>query len=297
MDSATAQKEHGQVLMSLENVQQVLSFLQRSQLNVFSIIGGEPTTHPEFQTIVNMALEQDFMIFLFTNAICRESVASFIGSLPDDRIGILVNTNAPEAYTEREYARLTHSLFQFGMKASLGFNVYEPQFDLLPLVDLIKRHQNKPMIRIGLTQPILGKQNTHIPLQQYPQVGERLVEQAEACDQHDVQIGLDCGFPLCMFTHEQLGKLYTFRAELSFECRPVLDVGPNLECWACFPLSPWERVNILDFENVAALNEHFKQRQLLYHRSGLYKECFSCRYIERGQCKGGCLSHIIAEYE
>jgi organic radical activating enzyme len=283
--------------MRLEEVEKVLDFLQRSQCKVFSIIGGEPTTHPDFQQIVRLGLKNGFAVLLFTNGICRKDIVPFLADLPDERVGILVNTNKPESYSAQEWERLQAAVRAWGPKASLSFNIFEPDFDLQPLADLIQASGCKKLIRLGLAQPILKKQNDFVPVDAYPAAAERLVEQAEQCYAQGVRVGFDCGFTRCMFTHEHIGRLYDVQADISFDCQPVLDIGPGLECWSCFPLSSWERVNITDFQSVDELRSFFSEKQKLYSRSGMLADCFSCNHRAHEHCKGGCLSHVISSYE
>lgn len=297
MDSKKAGEYDNHIFMTIDNIQKAMSFLKKSEYHTFSIIGGEPTLHPQFKDIINLAMDEGFKVFIFTNGICRKSIATFLGAFPDDKIGILVNVNHPDSYSEGEYAKLNYSLSQFGVKASLGFNIYLLNYDFTFFIDLIEKHNSQKIIRIGLTHPILNRDNSYIHTENYPKIAEILVEQAEICDQHDIRIGMDCGFVLCMFSTEQLGKLTKFGAEISFECKPVIDIGAKLDCWSCFPLFSWKRVNIEDFENITDIIEYFNQQQLLYHRSGIYKQCFNCRYLMRGQCKGGCVSHVISGYK
>lgn len=295
MESAQTAGNHQH--MTLDDVRTVLAFLKKSDWKTFSILGGEPTTHPQFHDIVSLALDEGFRLFLFTNALMSSQTASFLGAIPTDKLGVLINVNTPDTYSPKQTEQVEFALAQFSSKASVGFNVFQTDFDLTFLLSLIDRHHLQKRIRIGLTQPIIGGHNAYIKLADYSKIAQRLVAQAEMCDQQNVRLGFDCGFPLCVFTDEQLGKLTRWQAELSFECKPVIDIGPNLDCWACYPLSSWKRVRIADFENVAALTQYFDQQQLLYHRSGIFKQCFDCRYIMREQCKGGCISHVISGYE
>lgn len=284
-------------LMSLETVNKSLDYLQKFQKRSFSIIGGEPTLHPDFQEIVRLALNREMNVFLFTNGVMKKNIAEFLAGIEEERLGILMNVNDLGTYSEKEIGMLCNTLSLLGQKTSFGFNIYQPGFDLTFLVELIEKYQCKKFIRLGLAQPIYRGKNIYARIEDYKEIAENIVRQAAACDEKDIIVGFDCGFVQCMFTPEQLGWLKLFRAETSFACEPVFDVGPNLEAWSCFALSNWNKLNVLNFDKPEDVEEHYKKQQLLYKWSGIFAECFDCKYIARGQCSGGCISHTISSFE
>jgi hypothetical protein len=293
MDSKKAEDR----FITRENLSRYLAWLKKSNYKTFSVIGGEPTLYPELTDVLQQALDEGFLPFVFTNGLMKESVARFIGSIPDNKIGTLININNRESYSKAEFTRLNQTLEILGSKAALGYNIHSLDFDLIPIAELAVRRKNKIMIRVGLAQPIMGGKNVYIEIEKYRAVADRLVEQAVACDQLGIAIGFDCGFILCMFTPEQLGHLLMCRAEVQFVCRPIIDIGPNMEAWACFPLSEWHKVRVEDFQSLAELEKYFTTKQSLYRRSGIFNQCFCCRYGLRGQCSGGCLAHVIPSFQ
>jgi organic radical activating enzyme len=283
--------------ISKENISRIMNWLKKSNYQIFSVIGGEPTLYPELTSVLQTALDEGFFAFVYTNGLMSEPVARYISLQDDNKVGALINVNNRESYSNTEYARLNRTLSLLGQKAALGYNIHALDFDIRPLAELAVQHNNKITIRLGLAQPIMGGKNVFVEVSQYHKIAERIVEQATACDQLGIRVGFDCGFVLCMFTKEQLGELMMCRAEIQFVCQPVLDIGPQMDTWACFPLSEWDKVRIEDFSSVAEVEAYFLSRQRMYKRSGIFKQCFDCRYGERGQCSGGCLAHVIPSFQ
>jgi len=290
-------KDNGDKFMSMENVRKIFEFLHNSDNKSFSIIGGEPTLHPHFTEIVSSALDEGFNVFVFTNALMKRKIAEFLSEITTERLGLLININKLDTYSDKSLKQLNYSLSCLGEKASLGFNIYSSDFDFTFLVDTISKNMHKPIIRLGIAQPIFNGNNQFAPITDYVEIADKIVEQVKICDQSDIAVGFDCGFVLCMFTSEQLGFLNLCRAELSFSCHPVVDVGPNLEVWSCFALTNWKKLSLLDYSNSEEIEDAFRKEQLLYRRSGIFNKCFDCNYIKRGQCSGGCISHVISDYE
>lgn len=291
-DSTTS----GERFMSDEDIANVIKFLKKSGTGTLSLIGGEPTLHPKFRDIVSSALDEGLKVFVFSNGIMSHETASHLANLPDDKIGLLINVNHPSTYAGGQFDRLETTLSLFGVKASLGYNIHSLDFDFTFIGEIALRHGTKKNIRLGLAQPIIGGKNQYIKTSDYPLIAGRLVEQAEFLDSSDISVGFDCGFVLCMFTREQMGRLAFCRTQLDFYCGPVVDIGTNLDVWACFPLTEWKKVRMEDFENASGLVSHFEKEELLYHKSGIYANCLGCKYMERGQCAGGCISHVIAGF-
>ena len=104
-------------------------------------------------------------------------------------------------------------------------------------MNLILKHGLRRDIRLGIAAPLAEQASEFIPVSDYAQATPLIVALAERCDAHDIHIGFDCGFTLCMFTPEQLGLLQTWGADFKAICGPVVDVGIDLTAWACFPLA------------------------------------------------------------
>jgi radical SAM protein with 4Fe4S-binding SPASM domain len=282
--------------MSLPDISVVLDYFRHNNIKKFSIIGGEPTLHPHFREIVETFLNEGSEVFLFTNGLMKESTSDFLGSLTKEMLNVLVNVNPQETYTKTEWRTLHRTLSRLEQKASLGYNIYSLDFDFIFLSTLIEQHNLKNNIRLGLSQPIVNGHNMFLLPKDYSSVASRIVEQAEIFDRNDISIGMDCGFVLCMFTAEQLGRLKLYGAGVDFICKPVLDIGVDLNVWPCFPLVKWDVAKMMDFSNVSDLIKHFEDKQLLYKKSGIYKNCLDCRFLLRRQCSGGCVAHIINSY-
>jgi radical SAM protein with 4Fe4S-binding SPASM domain len=130
-----------------------------------------------------------------------------------------------------------------------------------------------------------------------PLMAATLLSYAPQFERMRVSPGFDCGFPLCVFTDEQLGLLYKLNnGRLSFGCGPAVDIGPDLSVWSCFPLSQYHKKSLYDFNNLKEIGEHYRSlhAKIRVEAGGIYQRCDSCRYRESELCMGGCLAHILA---
>jgi hypothetical protein len=108
-----------------------------------------------------------------------------------------------------------------------------------------------------------------------------------------ISIGLDCGFRGCGFTEKQRGTLMECGARLMFDCKPILDIGPDLMVWRCFPFSACEGVRLTDFGSLQELIEHFDNEMASYGDIGNMPGCSTCVHRTRGTCNRGCLSRTV----
>jgi MoaA/NifB/PqqE/SkfB family radical SAM enzyme len=290
--------------MSLDNIIYLADFFARSRHKRFSLLGGEPTLHPDFPLIVKYLLLRRFQVRAFTNgsmapdkcanltelfrAANRGAVKNFL---------FVVNINEPSVGDAAEAVRLDDFLAAYGEFCMPGFNIYRRDFSMTFLLDVIERRRLAKSIRVGLAQPIVGRRNAHLDPRDYEEIGRRLTEFARAADEQDVRIDLDCGFPLCAFSDEQLGALHRRRAQLKFVCNVIIDIGPNMDLWPCFPLSAFTAPDIFQFRSLPEITAHFQKRiadELAGEPAVIYEKCGRCRQYKRGQCHGGCTAFAIA---
>ncbi len=198
-------------------------------------------------------------------------------------------------YTSRQLALLNNSLEVLGNTASLGFNIYKADFDLSFHEKSILTFDLKKTVRLGMASPIVNGSNVFAERKDFRRIGANIVHWAERLENNDILFGFDCGFVLCMFTEEQLGKLT--RASLGFTstCQPVIDIGANLDVWACFPLSKAITVRLEHYKSLEELRSMFESAFRPVKQFGIFDECIECKYMKRGQCRAGCLAYTIQD--
>jgi cyclic pyranopterin phosphate synthase len=184
------------------------------------------------------------------------------------------------------------------------------------LVDAILKYDLKKHIRLGLAQPIPGRKNECLSLYEVRKIAKTLRNQLDLLEKHRITLGFDCGMSLCIFSNEDIGRLFKLnRGRVMFSCGPAIDIGPDLQVWACFPLNNYEKKSLYDFDNMDEIRKYFAEKQksrrqkaekqktlnpyfqkapfVAESRKGIFEECSSCVYLEENLCAGGCLAHLI----
>jgi hypothetical protein len=262
------------------------------------VLGGEPLLHPQFPEMVSYLLARGIQVRVFTNGLGRDELMDEIeGIRPRSRFKFVVNVNFPEIESERNRERQERFINRFAPICDLGLNVFRADLDPLFLADLARRTgvRNR-RIRVGLAQPIVGEANQFLGLDYYRQVAANVVRLAEAVFDLGMVVSLDCGFPLCSFTDEQLGRLRRVRADTKFVCTTATDLAPGRQAWSCFPLAKHNRITIDRSVSLKELEGRFLGMLEGYRQRfsrGVFAECAECAYLRHRVCDGGCLAHVI----
>jgi len=279
--------------MPRENIRKVMKFLSLSGDRQLRLLGGEPTLHPEFIEIVEEALANGFFVHVFTNGIMKKEIADFLRKIPDNSISMLCNVSPQATDSDRKIEMRNYALHRLGKIIQVGMTLTSPQFDYRYLIDYIKKYELRKRIRIGIAQPIVGKENEFLKPSEYREAGKAIVQMVKACIKEDILVGFDCGLTLCMFNEEEIGILMKCSEGFVVRCSPILDIGQELDIWHCFPLSEVLISKVEYFSNRNDAVKFYNDLVKPYRALGCMPECLRCNYLLRGQCSGGCLAHAM----
>lgn len=292
--------------LTIENLNYIVNFLEKSNIKKISLLGGEPLLHPKIDEIIENLILKEFEVLVFTSGIMLEpelkKLYERIKNLPlknTNSLKFIVNVNEPRFSNKQELKKVKRFFSELGQFSGLSFNIYRADFDPEFLLDYILEYGLIRYIRFGIANPIPGYKNQHINPKDFKKVGTKLTTFIEKMNGLHIYPGLDCGFSVCMFSDEELGKLLKFtRNGLAFDCSPSIDIGPDLSCWCCFPLSKVGKRQLTEFNNYNELYSYFSDIQDLYRKEikGLYASCDNCRNFEDQICSGGCLAHILNRF-
>lgn len=293
--------------ITMENLTYVVDFLENSKLKNISLLGGEPLIHPRISEILEYLLvDREFEVCIFTSGIMPpKKIEPFIEKVKSimqvckTKLTFVVNVNEPRFSSKAELDKVHTFLSGLHEYCALSFNIYRLDYDLDFLIEYILKFGLRRHVRFGIANPIPGADNQYIDPKDFPKAKVTLMSALARMNELNIFPGLDCGFPMCMFSDEDLGRLYKYTANgLQFECGPTIDIGPDLQCWSCFPLSAINRVNLKDFKNIDELYSSFNKLQQTYRNeiNGIYDDCSTCKNYENGICSGGCLAHILNRY-
>ncbi len=279
--------------ISLGNIRKVFDMLKRSDINDVRLLGGEPTLHQNFATIVTEALDRQFHVHIFSNGIISPEITEFLVQISPKDVSLLCNISPQANDSEKMRSLRNNTLERLGGRVSLGITLTSLDLEHAFLLEHIKKYNLRKRIRIGIAQPIVGGDNDYFDPKDYPGVGPFITKMANEFEREDVLLEFDCGMTMCMFTERELGILTQKTLGFTSTCRPVIDIGPNLDIWCCFPLSQILNSRFEKYKTREEMTRVYLKATQPYRSLGCKEECLSCKYLRRGQCSGGCLAHTL----
>lgn len=258
---------------------------------IVNLMGGEPTLHPDFIKILKHLISNDYTVQVFTNGMLSdqllEELIIFLNDvrLKDNQLYFAINIRA-EKYRQRfESDKQINFLKSVKDLAYPAFTIHEKDTNLLFLVDLIEKYGLDHTIRMGLALPVINGDNDYLPQKFYKNVAKSIIDLANNSD--GITITFDCGFPLCMFTLDDIAKLSRDEEnDFMFSCGQPIDIYPDLTVTNCYPLSKVHKTNITNFKDITELYTYFREGFIT--PTGIYNEqCNDCTFF-RKVCGGGC---------
>ncbi len=290
--------------ITLENAEKVAKFFRKERQ--MGLLGGEPTLHPQFKEIVDIFLNYQYNITIFTNGIFSSDVLEFLQNKLSSRnsISLLFNINEPKFYKKEELEILDYNLKElsigFSDAISIGINFFYLEQDYSYMIDLAKKYGIKA-IRWDIAHPIVYEKNVTIPLEKYNLIGKKIASFAKEASKYGIVLRADCGASVyCMFDKEARKNVYdSFMHRLFGLCKDggAIDVGIDLRVWRCFPLSKYFNKNLDEFKNLKDIQDYFNKKYA-YFFHGIYPmdRCYTCKYAIKEVCTGSCLSRSIIKY-
>jgi len=284
--------------IQLDYFRELLDYLDRSEINEIRLIGGEPSLHPEFPKLIQLACERNKHIVVFTNGLLSKPALDSLLSLSPEACTVLVNMNTSklDGPTQKAYQHRQSVIQALGSRALLGYNILNLNFDIKPIIEISVKSNCRPEIRIGLAQPTLSGNNKFLHPNLYPAVGEKLAKYARIAANLGRVFDFDCGFVRCMFSSEAWNMLQAAEVNPGFNCSPILDIDMNKNVLHCFPLASRVHTRLKNTSDATGLRAALSHQVSSYRTAGIYKECSTCIYKQSDECTGGCLANTIRRF-
>lgn len=293
--------------MSLNDVIKVLEFCKEAEINHVILIGGEPTIYPNISFVVKKCNDFGISSILVTNGIffakkenCKMIYDNGLSNCDislkgNDKFDFLRVTGsdkfddvkkAMDNLTELDYdftasmVITEENLFTFKEGLKVIFQTNCKHVNLSFAYDFCNKNEKDPYY-LEKTRPLEFIKNFVSQIDEINSItnGRRSIES---------------GFPLCLFSDEQikkLGKNIVTGCQLLGGNGIIFDNELNIiPCNTMFPIKLGKMG--VDFNNFEEFKKYFSTEEYLtlrkYLRSLPSKECLRCS--KRGVCGGGCVN-------
>lgn len=292
--------------ITIKNFLKAVSFITRTESSV-SLIGGEPTIHPGFQTIMDLLIANPKIssINLFTNGI---QIDRYISQITHPKVDIILNCNSPEDIGENIYAgfrRNLEMLFQHASRTNqihLGFNLYRDDMNYSYMLDLLQHYQLRT-VRTSLTVPDFSVSREGSVLDYFRKRKNGLLNLLHDLDSIRVMAFMDCNHPpYCIWTEEEKEwlKSYISRCGLRNDklinccspCYTKVTINPDLMADRCYGMSDYIKVKMTDYKDIPDIIHYFTNEiDSVAYKLPACEECKDCCEWKARHCLGGCIGY------
>ena len=140
----------------------------RFEIETLSLLGGEPTLHPQFADILGLTADAGFKLKLFTNGIMSEENSRSIAGYPNGPRGVLVNVTSFTDYDPKQKAAITRTLDICAPHAALGYTLHDERTDFTFLESLLDNHNVCRTLRLGIALPSATRSNRPLSSVHWP---------------------------------------------------------------------------------------------------------------------------------
>jgi len=275
---------------TFDNFKKVVKFIATGP-KLINLLGGEPTLNKDFVRMLEYVIVNDFLVQVFTNGmvsdIILQNIITLLNriSLKENQLYFAININEEKYRTDNENKLQDNFLKTLGNLVYPSFTIHDKDTDLLFLRDFIHGYNLDPVIRLGLAMPVKPGNNKYLSMEYYSEVAANIIRLSK--NSPGITIKFDCGFPLCMFTLEEINELNKDKEnDFVFICGSPIDIYPDLTFSNCYPLSQVYKGSITDFDNIIKLYEFLTDGFMAPF--GIYRDqCTTCSFFRR-ECSGGC---------
>lgn len=207
------------------------------------IIGGEPTLHPQFETIMEhtskFCKKYNTNSMLFTNGI--ELTPEKIKLIPNE-MGILINCNHPSVYPSEDIRMQFSNNLEFlnslnwisgnGEKVTLGLTMCKEIDDYSYFYELINKYKCT-RFRLGIDMTLQKHNNKEYLLL----MKEKFLKVIDFSINNNINyIYFDCRIPISYFTEQEQEKLFKVvnKEDYLAPCFPAIEIFSDLTASGCF---------------------------------------------------------------
>lgn len=295
-----------------ENFRKAVDFILTGGDDVkIGLIGGEPTLHPKFSSLLRILKENEKAkhVVIYTNGI---EIDRYFEDLHDEKFRFLINCNSPKDIGSKQFEKLSTNIAKMtdnpDMKnrICLGINLYRPDMDYSYIINLLEKHKLK-RVRISITVPNYSSERNINAFDYFMSMKKLVLDFFKDALKVGAKPHFDCNkIPGCLFTDEDVSSL-----EKSFEsaglrvknmdvvlknvsCSPVVDICQDLTAIRCFGLSEYTKVKIEKFRNLTELVKYYENMIDAFAFNCSYTtDCADCFDRITKHCNGGCLAFKI----
>lgn len=304
--------------MSLEDFKKILNWLILNNDHELTLLGGEPTIHPDFEKMLDIISvyksTYGLHLFLLTNGVF---IGKYADKLPEDTT-MLINVNNDKILNPYQYNEMINSLNilkslgflrneinekgEIDCRTALGCNIHYELDDYSYFWDLVDRF-NVKKLRVSVASPqnnsFLNNRDSY-----FKTMKPLFIEFVQNAFDRKCEINLDCSLiPPCYYTPEELYLISKVASsnmrELGGCLSATWQILPNMQTSCCFGDKEFENSKTSKVLELTSkeIGEFYKNRRISMQKNNYLEKCKNCLLKKNEICYGGCFGFTDAAKE
>lgn len=281
--------------MSLETISSILDKLQEDKINNVSLLGGEPTEHPQFEDILNLCIFRKFKVLLISNFLFSKEIRevilkniehiSFLANTTELRVGnrmeiFAANYNALQPYSKQITCGFT---LDGELLAPDGFDSY---------LDFIGKYITLSNdVRLSISFPGDAENKENFSMFNY-ELGDMVYYAIRRILYAGATPRIDCiTFP-CIFRSDKI-RAYVEKYDerkSKYVCQEApSDYFPDGTVRYCFPTLSLS-LDSTKYRSDSGIRSALKRKyEAVQRKLALPEMCAGCTFFKAKSCQGPCL--------
>ena len=302
--------------MVLSDFDFLLNWAKLQGWKAIRFLGGEPTVHPEFKSILSMTEKKGFYIDLSTNGLFNSEISLFLG----DKVVRSINFSYPQDENNRDEKKLFHQNLKNAMDKEteliMSCVIYPDKEDWRQVIDLASKYRPNIVVRFSMVLPNNEKCSSFERVREnFKKMSRQALDIANYALKNHVTFHFYRPFLRCMLSDADFDYLDSISPFVYYTRCPLnlgdnyaglrLTVNPDLSCYPC-PVVRTGGVKIGPKVNLSDIEHRFKHVVSTMSAQPLMDSCKTCDFFAKYQrqikqksfdladktvCQGGCFGY------
>jgi len=292
------------------SLEQFKEYLDKNVEPSIKLLGGEPTSHPEFILFAEEALKRNKEITLISNFLFNDEIREYLVNKINHGapFHFLVNSTDLDQFNRIEkwsknYNEIYLALYNQGKEENISCgitfvdNISPEQY--MKYLDFLLEHIYKiERLRLSISFPPGDKKKVANYAINNLELGEKFNKIIAYCLTKFIKPSLDCIIYPCMFENKEQFKIAkNFMDSTKFKCNEgkgggPADLFPDGSVSYCYPLKEVIKLDFGDYKNSHEVGKALKAAYTLKEQEeidNLPEACKACKFFKSNLCAGPCL--------
>lgn len=277
--------------MSIDDFEFLARWARSQGWRSLRLLGGEPTVHPEFKTVLDISRQQGFSLSISTNGLFDPELnPSFDKILVES-----INFSYPQDQLNPQQLEIFHQNLRQNIHkeipAVLSGVIYPDRDDWRQVIDMAKEFRNEVVVRFSMVLPGHQKSFSAEEFRHHiHSLAKQILSIAHYAYKNYVVFFFYRPLLLCMFKSQELKFLksispFLFDTICSCSCvdGTMMTVNPDLSCSPC-PALFLRGLKITPEITREAIRQDFKTRLKQLSVQPLLDSCQACQFFTNYKC-------------